>query len=165
MNREKGTKCVTASGLAVIVIVLALGGAATAHPGVGTPGYWINHPDAWPQELQDNGITIGGVWYSQAEAIEIMGSPVKGDKTYTLFRAFVATLLNISVGNTGACVLDAIVPADNWLINNPLGSGVAGSSCAWQCGGECLYLWLDDYNNGLLCDPSRDVVETWGVIY
>lgn len=33
--------------------------------GVRTPGYWMNHPEAWPF----NSITIGGVTYTTAQAI------------------------------------------------------------------------------------------------
>jgi len=40
----------------------------------------------------------------------------------------------------------------------PVGSGVRGKSDAWR-EGDPLYLMLDDYNNGLLCAPSRDSME------
>ena len=41
----------------------------------------------------------------------------------------------------------------------PVGSGVkaGGKKSPWR-EGEPLYEMLDDYNNGLLCAPSRDVV-------
>jgi hypothetical protein len=40
-------------------------------PGTGTPGYWINHPAAWPVEL----IEIGGFIYSKEQAIARIGLP------------------------------------------------------------------------------------------
>ncbi len=124
-------------------------------PGTGTPGYWKNHPEAWPVEE----ITIGGETYSKEEAIEAMKAPVKGDKTLTLFPALVAAKLNVLIGNCDSCIADTIVDADAWMATYPLGSGVAGSSDAWKCG-EPLYCKLDAYNNGFLCAPSRDVVES-----
>jgi hypothetical protein len=38
-------------------------------PGTGTPGYWKNHPDAWPV----SSITVGGVAYTKAQAIAWLG--------------------------------------------------------------------------------------------
>jgi hypothetical protein len=34
-------------------------------PGTGTPGYWKNHPEAWPVQT----VTVGGVSYTKAQAI------------------------------------------------------------------------------------------------
>jgi len=122
--------------------------------GVGTPGYWKNHPDAWPVEY----ITIGGVTYSKAEAIEIMNTPERGDKTYTMFRALVAAKLNVLDGNDSSCIADTIAEADEWMATyGPVGSGVraGGRNSPWR-EGEPLYEKLDDYNNGLLCAPARD---------
>ena len=124
-------------------------------PGTGTPGYWMNHPEAWPVEE----ITIGGVTYAREDAISYMQDPVRGDKTFTMFPALVAAKLNVLVGNDDSCIADIITAADAWMAAyGPVGSGVAGSSMAWQ-EGEYLYLELDDYNNGFLCAPSRDALE------
>lgn len=125
--------------------------------GVGTPGYWKNHPEAWPVEE----ITIGGVTYSIAEAIERMNQPVSGNKANTMFNALVAAILNVESGCASGCVNGTIAAAEAWMIDFDEG-GVRANSDAWQedyvcdCGGECLYEELDDYNNGLLCAPSRD---------
>jgi hypothetical protein len=124
-------------------------------PGTGTPGYWMNHPEAWPVDE----ITIGGVTYTKDEAIFEMNSPVAGDKTYTLFPALVAAKLNVFVGNAAHCVAYYITYADNWMADNgPVGSGIEASE-EWQSGGECSYIVLDNYNNGYLCAPSRDDCE------
>ena len=69
-------------------------------PGVATPGYWKNHPEAWPVE----GITIGGVYYSKAEVIEWLNCPVKNDKNITIFRAMVAAKLNYIMGCKGPTI-------------------------------------------------------------
>lgn len=124
-------------------------------PGTGTPGYWKNHPEAWPVDE----ITVGGIAYSQDEAIIIMKSAVKGDKTYTLFKALVAAKLNVIIGNKASCVYYYIEKADNWMFDNgPVGSDVKASE-EWQIHGECAYIVLDNYNNGYLCAPSRDDCE------
>jgi hypothetical protein len=134
----------------VVVVVLALSLVAlfaiTAGPALAcctplSPGYWMNHPEAWPCST----ITIGGVTYSQAEAIALMSAPTKGDKTLTMFQALAAAELNRL---SGCGSISAIGSAQAWMAAHHAGSGVAGSSDAWQCGGECLYWALDAWNNG-----------------
>jgi hypothetical protein len=159
MNPVKNTRHVTACILTVAVALLALPSFAAAcccdcQPGCGTPGYWKNHPEAWPVDS----ITIDGVTYTEEQCIYLMSLPVKGDKTLTLFPAYVAAVLNVELGNCDCCIVDVLDEARVWLVDNPPGSDVQASSCAWKCG-EPLYLCLDAYNNGLLCAPSRDTVE------
>ncbi|MHC4426228.1 MAG: hypothetical protein ACYSYV_09040 [Planctomycetota bacterium] len=122
------------------------------NPGTGTPGYWKNHPEAWPVCE----IAIGGVAYKKDEAISYMWCPVKGDKTITMFKALVAAKLNVCIGNDPRCIARAIVMADCWTRRfGPVGSEVKANSQAWKIG-EPLYQRLDTYNNGQLCAPPRD---------
>jgi uncharacterized repeat protein (TIGR01451 family) len=119
--------------------------------GVGSPGFWKNHPDAWPVAE----ITIGEVLYARSEAIEIMSAHEKGDKTYSMFRALLAAKLNLLVGTEPTCIAETVEQADEWMANyGPPGSGVAGSSSAWEQG-EPIKDRLDAYNNGRLCAPSN----------
>ena len=114
-------------------------------PGTGTPGYWKNHPEAWPTAF----IEIGGQYYSISKAIDIIKTPVKRDKTRTLFRAIVSAKLNILIGN-GDCnglVSDIIADGDAWLAENGVNTGIKTSSDNWDIG-EPIYEFLDDYNNG-----------------
>jgi hypothetical protein len=132
-----------------------------------SPGYWKNHPEAWPGKC----ITIGSTTYykcpaggqlSYQDAIDIMQQPVKGDKTYTMFDALVAAKLNELNGCPSCKIIDTITGADRWMGKyGSVGSGVKASSDEWQkswqytckCGypsGEALYLKLDAYNNGKL---------------
>ena len=115
----------------------------------GTPGYWRNHPEAWPVDE----ITIGGVVYSKSDAIDLIFAPGRGDKTYSLFEHLVAARLNVMKGCDDTCVADTITAADNWLIAHPLDSGIRGNSEWWKDPGqgEDLKDILDDYNNGRLC--------------
>lgn len=124
--------------------------------GTGTPGYWMNHPDAWPMDE----ITVGGTTYSKSEAIMYMKMPDRGDKTFTMFRALVAAKLNAANGADTSCISSVISDADSWMTSwGPVGSDVRANSNAWQMDGEDLYETLDDYNNGELCAPSRDSLE------
>jgi hypothetical protein len=120
-----------------------------ASPGTGTPGYWKNHPEAWPVPS----ITIGGISYTKAQAIAWLMNVGK-DKTTTMFSHLVSAKLNLLIGNDGSCVNPTIAAADAWMATYPVGSNVAGSSAAWAAG-EPLAITLDNYNNGRLCAPHR----------
>ena len=146
-----------------ISTAIAGGGCCPTGPGTGTPGYWKNHPDAWPVEQ----ICIGTTCYSKEEAIYIIDLPVKGDKWLTMFKAYVAAYLNVEAGNCrpycdsyyGILDLD---DAYSWLTNFIQDIPVRANSEAWQYShGEAIYWCLDDYNNGVLDDIaiSRDYLD------
>lgn len=118
--------------------------------GAGTPGYWKNHPEAWPFDE----IVVAGVTYTVDEAIAAMNTK-GGDKTIVVFNHYVAAFLNVAIGAEDACILDTVAATEAWLVDNPLGSGVKGNASAWD-DGEPLKDRLDAYNNGHLCAPSRD---------
>ena len=71
-----------------------------SNPGTGTPGYWKNHPEAWPV----SSVMVGGVEYTKDAAIGILNSPVSKDKTYTMFSSLVPAMLNVKIGNDNTCV-------------------------------------------------------------
>jgi hypothetical protein len=122
-----------------------------AQPGTGTPGYWKNHPEAWPVES----ITVGGVVYSKAEALEWLNTAGK-DKTITMFSSLVPAKLNVLIGNDPNCVNSTIAAAEAWMTTyGPVGRGVHAASYAWKVG-EPLHRLMDNYNNGMLCAPHRD---------
>lgn len=121
------------------------------YPGTGTPGYWKNHPDAWPVPA----ITVGGVTYTKAQAIAWLGKVGK-DKTTTMFSSLVPAMLNVLIGNPDSCIASTITAANAWMATyGPVGSNVAASSPAWVIG-EPLHQQMDAYNNGLLCAPHRN---------
>jgi hypothetical protein len=124
--------------------------SAQSSLGTGTPGYWKNHPEAWPDT-----ITIGGITYSRDDAIYWL-KRVGKDKTTTMFSSLVSAKLNVLIGNVSSCVTTTITRADAWMATNgPVGSNVAASSPAWAAG-QPLHMTLDDYNNGRLCAPHRN---------
>jgi hypothetical protein len=120
-------------------------------PGTGTPGYWKNHPEAWPLEE----IVVGGRTYSKADAI-VWLKKVGKDKTTTMFSSLVPAILNVEVGNDSSCVASTIVDAHKWMATyGPVGSNVPASSYAWSVG-EPMHSHMDAYNNGLICAPHRN---------
>ena len=118
--------------------------------GTGTPGYWKNHPEAWPDS-----IVIGGVTYDRDAAIYWL-KRVGKDKTTTMFSSLVSAKLNVLMGNESSCIDGTIALADAWMASyGPVGSNVAASSPEWA-EGQPLHIMLDDYNNGRLCAPHRN---------
>jgi len=123
---------------------------SVSQPGTGTPGYWKNHPEAWPV----GSITIGGKVYTIQQATGLLDT-VGNDKTTTMFSSLLSAKLNVLVGNDSSCVSSTIAAADAWMATYPVGSNVAASSLAWKVG-EPLHRLMDNYNNGMLCAPHRD---------
>jgi hypothetical protein len=125
--------------------------------GTGTPGYWKNHPEAWPGP-----VVVGNVTYSLStavhpnlyDAIKLMGK-VSGDKTLSMFAALLSAKLNVMLDNNTVCITDTIGKANQWMVAHPVGSNVKASSPAWTEADQWHQL-LDDYNNGKLCAPHRD---------
>ena len=159
---SNGSPTSTSVGLDETDDTLDFGYYLVTNPGTGTPGYWKNHPEAWPVD----GITIGGEFYDRGwdskkdklTAVWWMNQADKLDKTITMFRSLVAAKLNVMIGNDSSCIAETIAAADEWMAaHGPVGSGVeaGGDDSPWRTG-EPLYLKLDAYNNGLLCAPSRD---------
>jgi len=123
--------------------------SAPLNPGTGTPGYWKNHPLAWPVDT----ITVGGITYSKSDAITWLGRVGK-DKTTTMFSSLVPAMLNVMIGNDNSCIQSSINWANGWMALHPVGSNVAASSPAWV-EAEPYHKQLDAYNNGLICAPHR----------
>jgi hypothetical protein len=125
-------------------------GYQTAAPGTGTIGYWKNHPQAWPVST----ITIGGVVYTRDQAIVLIGTPSRGDKSIDLFKQLAASKLSVLVGNNPSCIYQTIASADAWMAAHPPGSNVSSGSSAWTQASP-WHTQLDNYNNGNLCAPHR----------
>jgi len=78
-----------------------------------TPGYWKNHPDAWPTDT----ITLGGVTYSKTDALDILKTPSRGDAVIILEKYLIAAKLSVAAGETGGIFGNLIEQADAWLAN------------------------------------------------
>jgi hypothetical protein len=73
------------------------------NPGTGTPGYWKNHPEAWPVDAfgVPVKITIGAYAYTKDQAIAWL-KKVGKDKTTTMFSSLVSAMLNVKIGVRGS---------------------------------------------------------------
>jgi hypothetical protein len=120
-------------------------------PGTGTLGYWKTHAEAWPVAT----ITIGGRVYTKDQAITLLGTPSRGDKSIDLFKQLVAAKLNLIEGNNPSCIYQTINSADAWMATYPPGSNVSAGSAAWITASP-WHTTLDNYNNGQLCAPHRN---------
>jgi len=116
-----------------------------------TQGYWKNHPQDWPV----TSIVIGGRTYTRNQAINLLKTAPKKDKSLIVFHQLVAAKLNSLNGADTGCIADTIADADAWMTAHPVGSGVTGGSAAWIEGAQ-LAAELDDYNRGLRCVPHCD---------
>ncbi|GEM_PF-5865290 len=108
-----------------------------------TQGYWKNHTKVWPV----NGMTVGGVNYSNAQLVTIFQTPTGGDATYILIHQLIAAKLNVANGasTSDVKVADAITKANAWLVSNKLGTNPANGA-----EGIGYSVTLDDYNNGII---------------
>ncbi len=121
-------------------------------PGTQNVNYWENNPEAWPK-----GVTVGGIFYSEQLAIQIMkGITTNDDMSNVLFEELVSAKQNVDLGNTSYCIIEAIEAADAWMEENgPVGSEILSAHPAWNTGNS-LANQLESYNNGLLCaDPAN----------
>jgi len=111
-----------------------------------TPGYWKNHPNAWPVSV----ISIGGVTYSKAQAIGILRTPPKrGDVTIILAHQLIAAKLNLEYNNgwtPPAYISEAIDDADE-LLANPNHAIGSNPRCVHRPTMLALAEILDNFNN------------------
>src|SRR5262249_9246231 len=118
--------------------------SSASNPGTGTPGYWKNHPNAWPANFS---LTLGSQTFNEPQATAWLNNVGK-DRTTAMFASLVPAILNVAIGNDGSCINATIAAAEQWLIaNGGVGSGVTGGSAAWQVG-DPIHNTLDAYNNG-----------------
>jgi|GEM_PF-4292993 len=108
-----------------------------------TIGYWKNHRDAWPVDE----IEIGDQVLTQSQAITILRKANSKDATYMLSAQLIAAKLNYILNGAPTLVEDAIIEADAFLFNYPLGSNPRGSARDYALDLKDI---LDDYNNNLL---------------
>lgn len=133
--------------------------------GTGSPGYWKNHPEMWPEDFdlkicKDSLDVATCTSISKETAIDYMDDPVKGDKWLTMFPAYVAATLNVAIGNCPPTCY-SLGEVSEWLAYFSDFRPIKAKSEAWQYShGEALYWCLDGYNNGLMPGiPSRDVLK------
>lgn len=127
-----------------------------------TIGYWKNHPGAWPVA----GLTLGSVFYTNAELLQILNQPVAGNGLISLAHQLIAAKLNIANGASDAAVAATIIAADaqiGALVIPPIGAGFLSPA---STSGKTQI--LDDFNNGIIgpghCEDTPTQTSTWGKI-
>lgn len=115
-----------------------------------TPGFWKNHPEAWPL----TSVTLGGVTYSEAQAIVILQKPVRGDATIILAHHLIAAILNVANGASDS-INGAIADANAFLMAHPLYSAPSGDA---KTEGENIKNELAAYNE-LGCPPAGAITK------
>ena len=113
-----------------------------------TQGFWKNHSDDWPV----GSLMLGAETYTQAELLDLLKKPVKGDASRILAKQLIAAKLNFAAGaDRPDAVTQAILDADALLASfaGTLPYGVKSSSPAGQAMTTLASL-LDDFNNGEL---------------
>jgi hypothetical protein len=120
--------------------------------GVGTLtiGYWKNHTN-WPITT----LPLGAGSISQAQALNILNTPPRGDATIILSQQLIGAVLNVAAGAASSCVLSTGVAANTLLAQYPPGSGLKTSTTDGQTA-VALAATLDQYNNGMLCAPHQN---------
>ena len=110
-------------------------------------GFWKNHPGEWPA----SSLTLGNETYSQAEALALLRTPVRGDASLILAKQLIAAKLNIMTGSDRVPVNGYIVDADNLFATYPgklpydVHPSTTDGHTMTTLGGV-----LDEYNNQLL---------------
>jgi hypothetical protein len=115
-----------------------------------TPGYWKNHPEAWPV----TSLMVGCQEYSQAQLLNIFDYPTQGDITVILFHHLVAAKLNVLSGSDDY-IMEYIEDGDDFLCDHPLLSSPFG-----ELKDEAEYIkdHLADYNE-IECEEEEEEEE------
>jgi len=133
---------------------------------VRSPGYWKNHLDEWPED--------GNTWYDDwftylsltKEGMQdyMVLNGMNKNKWFTMFKAVVAAKLDLDILGSSHCYSEkfnkCICKVANegfaWLhAHNHQTELVKANSKCWQKEGEDIYLELDAYYNGYLCDEAK----------
>ena len=119
-----GSATLTSSGSTVAIVINGVSSAALTCGGTACPatiGFWKNtakHP--FPDSVQQNGLTIGGVHYSAADLLTILNNN-GGNAVAILGRQLVGALLNLAAGAKHNATADgAISTAETLLQTNNL---------------------------------------------
>jgi hypothetical protein len=116
----------------------ATGGGCTL-----SQGYWKNHPEAWPV----TSLTLGTVAYDQAQLLQIMSQPVRGNGLVSLSHQLIGAKLNAASGvGLPSDVVQAIADADTLIdgqVVPPIGNGSLAPGAT-----DTLTSILDVFNNG-----------------
>jgi len=109
-----------------------------------TQGYWKNHQSAWKD---GTGMTLGTVFYTNAQLENILQTPVRGDASVALAHQLIAANLNIANGTDSTPIQGTLSDANNLLGSGMIPERISPSSPTGQQmeNDESI---LDDFNSG-----------------
>jgi hypothetical protein len=140
----------TGTAAAISEIIAACGSSANECPL--SQGYWKNHLESWPVE---DGLEIGGTFYTNDELLEILNTPPKrGNSNLILAHQLIAALLNSVNGSDPAPIADEVAEAQVLLAGVELPGDYQKDPRMNALAGD-----LDEYNNRWLtpdCEESGD---------
>jgi len=108
-------------------------------------GFWKTHANAW----NVSGVALGSRFYTNAELLTILQTPVRGDASLILAHQLIAALLNIAHGSDSTPVSTIISDANNALGGARIPQDIAPNSTLGQRMINDAAI-LDNYNNGKL---------------
>lgn len=136
------------SALAVGVGTAMFTGTAAATTCPRTPGFWKNHPGAWPVD----GLHLGGVAYSEESLLAILDASPAGDTSVVMARHVIAYRLNAwELNPTCDLAEEANATADEWL-------GLAGPLLDGDDVGAGVHTWVLDGVDG---EPAKDALDAF----
>lgn len=83
-------------------------------------GYWRTHTEDWPVAS----LTLGDRTYTDAELVDLLGTPVAGDASLNLAHQLIAAKLTLAMGTRDDDIDPVIAAADAWLVANDDGDGL-----------------------------------------
>jgi len=109
-----------------------------------TQGFWKNHQSAW---ADGSGMTLGSTFYTNAQLVAILQTPVRGDASVSLAHQLIAANLNVLSGTDPSPIQTTLDDANNLLGSGIVPERISPSSPIGQqmINDESV---LDDFNNG-----------------
>jgi hypothetical protein len=109
-----------------------------------TQGYWKNHLSAWKD---GSGMNLGNNFYTNAQLLNILQSPVRGDASVALAHQLIAAQLNIDNGTDPTPIQATLADANNLIGSGIVPEAIAPSSPTGQQMEDDESI-LDDFNSG-----------------
>lgn len=118
-----------------------------------TQGYWKNHPSSWND---GSGMTLGTTFYTNAQLLTILETPIRGDASVALAHQLIAANLNIDNGTDPTPIEGTLSDANNLLGSGTVPEGVSPSSNLGQAmeNDESI---LDDFNSGGITNACSQI--------
>jgi len=109
-----------------------------------TQGFWKTHTSVWNDE---GGMMLGTNYYTNAQLLTILKTPVRGDASISLAHQLIAANLNVDSGTDPSLIQDVFYNANSLIGSGLIPQGVSPSSPLGQQMEDAASVF-DDFNNG-----------------